>query len=126
MSDKPIRILIVDDELQIREAIKYFLEDMEYEAYTAGSVKETFIVLKKVEFHIIIVDLILPDGDGEDLIKDIAEKHPSIKFIIHTGSISYTLSDHLKKLGISKENVLLKPFKDILDLENAIKLVLKK
>ena len=64
MSDKPIRILIVDDELQIREAIKFFLEDMDYEAYTAGSVKETFIVLKKVEFHIIIVDLILPDGDG--------------------------------------------------------------
>ena len=93
MSDKRVRVLVVDDEQQIRDSLKFFLNDMEYETYTAGSFKETFNILEKVELHVIIVDLALPDGDGEKLIKEIAEKHPTTKFIIHTGSISYTPSE---------------------------------
>lgn len=126
MSAKPIRILIVDDELPIREATKYFLVDMGYEAYTANSFKETFTALDEVDFHIVIVDLVLPDGNGEELIKDIAEKYPAIKFIIHTGLIYYTPPDNLKNFGISLENVLYKPYRDISDLENIIKVVLNK
>jgi DNA-binding NtrC family response regulator len=99
---------------------------MGYEANTANSLKETFTVLDDVDFHIVIVDLVLPDGNGEELIKDIAEKYPAIKFIIHTGSMYYTPPDNLKKLGISSENVLFKPYKDVSDLENIIKLVLNK
>jgi DNA-binding NtrC family response regulator len=114
----------VDDEQQIRDSLKFFLNDMEYETYTAGSFKETFNILEKVELHIIIVDLALPDGDGEKLIKEIAEKHPTTTFIIHTGSISYTPSDNLNKIGIGIENVLFKPFKNIVDLDKKIKLIL--
>jgi DNA-binding NtrC family response regulator len=116
----------VDDELQIRKATKYFLEVMGYEAYSANSLKETFTALDDVDFHIVIVDLVLPDVNGEELIKNIAEKFPAIKFIIHTGSVDYTPPDNLKKHGVSVENVLFKPYRDISDLENKIKLVLNK
>ena len=82
MSAKPIRVLIVDDEQQIRDSMTFFLKDMEYEVYTAGSVKETFSILEKVELHLIIADLNLPDGYGENLIEDIAELENKIKLIL--------------------------------------------
>ena len=126
MSDKPLRILIVDDEFQIRESMKFLLKDMGYETHAVKSVKETFTALNDVDFHLIIVDLILNDGDGEELILKIADKYPALKFIIHTGLMSYKPSDNLKKIGISIKNVLFKPYKDLSDLENTIKLILNK
>ena len=126
MSDKPLRILIIDDEYQIRESMKFLIGDMGYETHAVKSVKETFTVLNDVDFHLIIVDLVLNDGDGEELILKVSDKYPAVKFIIHTGLISYTPSDNLKKIGLSIENVLFKPYKDLSDLENTIKLILNR
>ena len=103
--------------------MKFILEDMGHETHAAKNSKETFSALNDTDFHIIIVDLILNDDNGEELIIKIADKYPAIKFIIHTGLMSYTPSDKLKKIGISIENVLFKPYKDLSDLENTIKLI---
>ena len=124
MSKKPFRILIVDDEYQIGVSMKFIIKGLGYDVHAVQSVKETFNALNDVDFHLIIVDLIMNDGNGEELIIKIAEKFPSIKFIIHTGMTSYTPPDDLKKLGISKDHVLIKPYTDLSELENIIEMVL--
>ena len=126
MHDKPVKILIVDDDLAISESLKDFLIEIDYDVYTAASANEAITLVDKIKPHVILTDLSLPDIYGEKLIEDIAGKYPEIKFIIHTGKFDYSPSDRLKELGISKINILPKPIKDMFELVNTIQAVIKK
>lgn len=58
------RILIIDDDMDLSMLIKDMLEDKGYEACLTGSMDEAYAILQKEHFHLILLDINLPDGTG--------------------------------------------------------------
>lgn len=67
------KILIVDDEISIRNIISVSLKNHGFEVYEAGSIAEALEVTVKFHPHLIILDLGLPDGNGIGVLKRVRE-----------------------------------------------------
>ena len=57
-------ILLVEDELGIRETVKIFLKSQNYEVIEAENGKEGLIALQNNDIHLAIVDIMMPVMDG--------------------------------------------------------------
>ena len=81
------KILIVDDELEIVQTIKMFLEISGYEhIYDACSGKEALEIIKSEEIDLVISDVRMPDMDGISFAKAAKELFPEkIIFLMITG-----------------------------------------
>lgn len=122
MSDySSIRVLVIDDEPAICASLSAFLEDYGFDASTAESAEEALDLMKNNTYDVCIVDLRLPGMSGEDLILEAKQRYPQQQHIIYTGSISYNLSDKLKKQGMRPEHVFLKPIRVLTLLVKCIK-----
>lgn len=78
-------ILVVDDERNIREGLRKALELDGYSVATAADGKEALGVLSAEEIDLVIADLRMPRMSGDQLLKRVAEHHPSVRVIILTG-----------------------------------------
>ena len=58
------KILVCDDEKDIVSALKIYLSAENYEVTEAGNGKEAVELVKKQEFHLIILDIMMPVMDG--------------------------------------------------------------
>jgi len=88
------RVLVVDDELEIRNLMKEFVERFGYEAETAADGREALEMVSLRLFDIIITDIQMPDISGLDLIDDIKKSYPDIELIAVTGyNMEYRYTD---------------------------------
>ncbi len=81
---EPFSILIADDERNIREALKEALSDQGYFVSTASSGKDVLSSMAKRRFHLVLLDLVLGDMDGLDVLRNIKEKWPKTEVVIIT------------------------------------------
>ena len=79
------QILIVDDEKNILEAFKLLLED-KYKVLTSDSGKEALKILDEIEVDIVLLDIMMPDMDGLEVLEKIKEKDPSIEVVMITAT----------------------------------------
>lgn len=70
------RILVVDDEPQIRRSLQVNLENRNYDVTTAASGEEALEAMARRKPDVIIVDLVLPSMDGIELTRRIREQSP--------------------------------------------------
>ncbi len=108
-----IRVLIVDDEQFIRESLVEFLRDYCFDVSWADSAESALSGLKKNMHDLAVIDLRLPGMSGESLIQEINKIDPVCRFLIHTGSVGYCLSEDLKDIGMKSEHVFYKPQLDL-------------
>ena len=73
MSNYNETILVVEDDPQIRNFIKYTLEKEGYQSYTASSAQNSLNIIVSEKIDLIILDLGLPDFDGMEVIKKVRE-----------------------------------------------------
>jgi two-component system response regulator ResD len=105
-----LRLLIVDDEEQIRRLLLEFLEDIEgLDSRGAHSGEEGLQMLAQSPADLSVVDLRLPGMSGEDFILAAHGRGLCRRFLLHTGSVEFTLSDALRNAGITERDVLFKP-----------------
>ena len=78
-------ILVVDDEIELREAISAYLSQEGYEVQQASSGEEALDLLKKNAFDILITDMKLPGLDGNTVLQEALAIYPEIIGIIITG-----------------------------------------
>ena len=121
MTSSTIRVLVVDDEEIIRINLVAFLEDEGFYVLSAGSCEEALELLAVQTVDTAVVDIRLPRMDGNDFIVKAHEMHPKTKFVVYTGSTSYTLPETFISLGISVDHVFKKPLDDIGILAQAIR-----
>jgi DNA-binding NtrC family response regulator len=121
------RVLIVDDEVMVRENLKAYLEDdgIIVVAVESGEEAINHIRQDSCQFAVCIMDMRLPGIDGNVSICRIHELCPRMHFIIHTGSSDYTLPTELQNLGLDEAHVYLKPLLDMAPLVEAIRSLAK-
>ncbi|MGL4570552.1 MAG: response regulator transcription factor [Clostridium sp.] len=68
------KILVVEDDITILSALEFTLVDEGYEVKLCKSVEETIREVNTEEFDLVLLDLMLPDGNGYDVCKAIREK----------------------------------------------------
>ncbi|MBC77737.1 MAG: two-component system response regulator [Halobacteriovoraceae bacterium] len=96
-----IKVLIVDDEAELREAIAGYLELEDFECFTASNGVEAFNIIEKESISFVISDIRMPGGDGVELLKRIKAKYPDIPLVmLMTGFAEVTETQVLKMGGL--------------------------
>ncbi|XPV75695.1 MAG: response regulator [Desulfovibrio sp.] len=121
MTDQVLKVLVIDDEEMIRSTLCDCFEDEGFDVSSAGSSEEGLEVLENEEFDFATVDMRLPGMDGNDFILLAHEKRPDMKFVIYTGSVDYVLPQKLLDIGLTKEDVFLKPVPHLEDIVKALR-----
>lgn len=107
--DRPptTRILVVDDEPQIRRFLRAALVSQGYETAEAGSVREAIATAQAVKPNLAILDLGLPDGDGLTVVKSLRQ-WTSMPILIL--SVRGQEADKVAALDAGADDYLTKPF----------------
>lgn len=80
----PARVLIVDDEPDLRELLALTLQRMQLESCGAASVEEAKDWLKRQNFQLCLTDMRLPDGSGIELVRHIQQQFPQLPVAVIT------------------------------------------
>jgi DNA-binding NtrC family response regulator len=107
--DKELNILIVDDEAGVRESLTDYLEDMGFTVFTAENGEKALEMLANHPMDLAIVDVRLPGIDGTQTIVKATHIQPDLRYIVHTGSVTYRIAPELEALGITSRQILHKP-----------------
>ena len=102
------KILIVEDERSIRQALKFELEDEGYEVFDASDFPEAVSAFNAFECDLIISDLFLNQGDGIQLFTQVKDGTREIPFIAMTAYPDTHLAHEAKRL--LKDRLFIKPF----------------
>lgn len=78
----PIRVLVVDDEVNLRFAIEKGIRAAGHEAASAGAVRQAIDLLRERSFDIVVCDLRMPGGDGRQVIQWLGSHSPSTRVIV--------------------------------------------
>jgi two-component system, OmpR family, response regulator len=79
------RILLVEDRLQSRKNIAYFLRIEGYEVNEASSGKEAIEILEKDEFDLVLADVVMPELNGLYLLRHLRSIAPEILVVLMSG-----------------------------------------
>ena len=107
MSELRARILIVEDEADIRRFVRMTLESEGHEVHEADGLKRGLIDAGTRRPDLLVLDLGLPDGDGVDLIRDLRQwsTMPVIVLSARSGE-----DDKIAALDAGADDYLVKPF----------------
>lgn len=103
-----MKILVVEDELNLATYLKRGLEEEGHNVELALDSKTAKVHMGSDKFDMVILDIILPDGNGLVLCKDFKELHPKVPIIILT-SLGST-KDKVSGLDSGADDYLVKPF----------------
>ena len=115
-------ILLVDDDQRLRALLKDYLNEKNFRVFTSEDFDETREILEFFIFDLIILDRMMPSGDGIDLIQDIKKTSKTPIIMLTAMSENNDIIDGLKK---GTDDYLSKPFEPeelFLRIKNLLKL----
>lgn len=118
MNVKSIRILIVDDEKGILEALQTHLELDGYQVDVANSAKEALELFQKEPYHIVMTDINMPVMDGLVLLEEIKALRGDTIVVMITAYTS--LTKVLLSRAHGATDYVLKPFRDLNEVDQAL------
>ena len=101
-------ILIVDDEESVRTVLDLHLKDLGYETNSSTKLSETYSLLKKTEFELILLDINLPDGNSLDYLDKIKKLANNASIIVITAQD--TMNNAIEAMKNGAYDYLSKPF----------------
>lgn len=115
------KILIIDDEELMRLMLIELFKSKGYEAQGASNGSEGIEILAKEHFDLILTDLVMPEKEGVETIKEIRKLYPSIKIIAMSGGGRLNGVDYLELASaLGADKTFHKPF-DRVELLSEIK-----
>lgn len=109
-SPRRFKILVVDDDIDIREGLSELLKLSGYEVHTASSTFSALAILERESVDLVITDILMPGESGLSLIQEIKGRNNDIKIICISGGgrdKGVGLLSIAQKLGATR--VLIKP-----------------
>jgi DNA-binding NtrC family response regulator len=85
LSPSPARILVVDDEISVRDALTLLLESWGYSVQVAGSGAGVGPILERGAVDLILTDLVMPDMDGLAILKKVRADTPDLPVLLLSG-----------------------------------------
>jgi len=118
-----MKILVIEDEQGLRDAIKDSLQKEAYLVETADDFNTAYEKLFIYEYDCILLDIMLPNGSGLDILKELKKANKTENVIIISARDS--LEDKLTGLALGADDYLTKPF-HIAELNARVKAVLRR
>jgi two-component system response regulator PilR (NtrC family) len=106
--DKSARILIVDDDENIRKVLQTILEDEGYVVETAETAKKGIEKSQNAFFNLALIDIRLPDMEGIELLSKLRDTKPKMRKIVVTGFPS--LQNAVSSVNKGADAYVMKPF----------------
>jgi DNA-binding NtrC family response regulator len=106
--DSDARILIVDDDENIRKVLVAILEDKGYNIEAVGTAREAIRKTDKKFYNLALIDIRLPDMEGIELLTKIRDTTPRMRKIIITGYP--TLQNAVEAVNLGADAYIMKPF----------------
>ncbi|PWJ54991.1 DNA-binding response OmpR family regulator [Dyadobacter jejuensis] len=103
-----MKILIIEDELELLKSMEEYLSAQEYQCTKAPSFEAAMANIEECQFDCIILDIMLPDGNGLHILKHIRLYHPDEGVIII--SAKNAIDDKITGLQLGADDYLAKPF----------------
>jgi diguanylate cyclase (GGDEF)-like protein/PAS domain S-box-containing protein len=111
-------ILTIDDEENIRDSFRLFLEDFDYTVIEAGNGREGLEIFERERPDLVLCDLRMPEVDGLEVLEQIKQKSPDTPIIVVSGT--GVIGDAIEAIRRGAWNYLLKPIQDMSVLLHAI------
>ncbi|MFO0751973.1 MAG: response regulator [Thermodesulfovibrionales bacterium] len=115
-----MKILVVDDEKNILKLYQAELEDEGYTVVTANSGREALEVFEKENPDIVTLDILMPDMDGIQVLRQMKEKKPAIPIIM------LTAYDYRDDFSVWISDAYVVKSSDLANLKATIKQVIQK
>ncbi len=115
-----IRVLIADDEADMRNLLRITLQAQGYETLEAQNGRDVYEVLEGERIDLLILDMMMPEVDGWDVLKKLDGKLP-ILVLSARGSVE----DRVKGLNLGASDYLVKPF-DLRELIARVQVLLRR
>lgn len=107
MLERELKVLVVDDQIEVGEVIKEMIMALgNIKAYAASSSRKAFDMIKAESYDLVVTDMVMPEINGERLIKMSRKLHPDCKYVIMTGCVK----DEKNIDDTDADYVLSKPF----------------
>ena len=119
-----MKILLVEDELDLAQSVSSYLKEEGYICETATSFNMAEAKLSSFEYDVILLDITLPGGSGLSLIQLIKEVQPADSRILII-SARNSLDDKLEGLNLGADDYLTKPF-HIAELNSRINAIIRR
>jgi len=117
-----VKVLVVDDDANIRELISIFLSGEGYTVIEAENGQEALTILEENNIQIVVVDVMMPEVDGYDLTKEV-KKYYDIPILMVTAKSES--QDKLKGFDLGVDDYVVKPF-DPLEIVARVKALLRR
>ena len=102
-----MNILVVDDEKEIADVIELYLQNDQYNVYKFYTGQDALDCIKNMKIDLAILDIMLPDVDGFQILKQIREKY-TFPVIMLTAKTEYM--DKITGLTLGADDYIPKPF----------------
>lgn len=103
-----MKILVVEDEIKLQETIVEFLENEKMIVESADNYEQALDKIISFDYDCILLDMMLPDGDGMSLLKELKKLHKETSVIILSAKDS--VDDKVEGLLVGADDYLAKPF----------------
>jgi len=110
------KILVVDNELEILNVLQDVLNILGYTPVAVTSGRDALKIFEKGKFSLVITDMVMPDINGLDLLKEIKKLDSNIPVVIITGFGSEVIEEAIQA---GADGYIEKPFK-IEDIKNIL------
>lgn len=102
-----IKICLVEDEIDLHQMLKFYLEKSNYEVYSCKNIQDTTKYLNE-DFNLWIIDIMLPDGNGLELMKRLKKNNSNTSVIII--SAKGDCFDRVTGFEVGCDDYISKPF----------------
>ncbi|WP_294284661.1 response regulator transcription factor [uncultured Chryseobacterium sp.] len=116
-----MKILIIEDNARVSALLKRGLESQGYQIYISEDAEDALVLADRMEFGLIITDIMLPQMNGIEFSKIIKQKHPDLPIIMLTAL--GTIDEKIEGFDAGADDYMVKPF-EIRELYARIKAVL--
>lgn len=105
------KILLVDDDALVRTSLAYALEDAGHAVVQAGNGDEGLAALNRDTFDAVVLDILMPEREGIETIREIRKKWTSLPVLAMSGGDKTGWSDFLRMASaLGANDTLAKPF----------------
>ena len=118
-----VRILVIDDEVLVRDMLRQTLERAGYEVTDAGDGKQGIVQLREQPVDLVITDILMPEQEGIETIGILRKDFPQVKILaISGGGRKGTLEVLPAAQALGAHRTVAKPFerKELLDAVSAL------